>query len=79
MHHSNANVKGTSRGAGNAQGEDKGNNPNAACKHCQREPTMPKGRTKATTPMLCGSIAKGRQCTIAETKGGGNTTRDDEG
>jgi hypothetical protein len=43
------------------------------------ELTMPKGRTKATTPMLRASIAKGSQRTITETEGGGNTTRDDGG
>jgi hypothetical protein len=36
---SNSNVEEASKGAGNAQGEDKGNNANAACKRCQREPT----------------------------------------
>ncbi len=40
---------------------------------------IPKGRTKATIPMLRVSIAKGSQCTMAETEGGGNTTRDDKG
>ncbi len=39
MHHGNADVEGALRGASNAQGEDKGNNANAARKHCQREPT----------------------------------------
>jgi hypothetical protein len=45
------------------------------------EPTTPKERTKATIPMLHASIAKGSQCTMAETEGGGggNTTRDDGG
>jgi hypothetical protein len=39
VHHGNANVEGALRGAGNAQGEDKGNNDNAVRDHCQREPT----------------------------------------
>jgi hypothetical protein len=39
MHHGNINTEGALRGADNAQGEDKGNNANAARKHCQREPT----------------------------------------
>jgi hypothetical protein len=51
------------------------------------EPTTPKGRTKATTPMLRASIAKGSQRTMAETEGGGQhdkrrrrtTTDDDNG
>jgi hypothetical protein len=42
----------------------------------QGEPATPKGRMKATTPMLHASVAKGSQCTMAETEGGGNTTRD---
>ncbi len=36
---SNSNVEGASRGAGNAQGEDKANSANASREHCQREPT----------------------------------------
>ncbi len=35
---SNSDVEGASRGADNAQGEDEGNNANAARKHCQRKP-----------------------------------------
>ncbi len=38
-HHGNANVEGASRGAGDAQGEDKGKNANAVRERCQREPT----------------------------------------
>ncbi len=45
VHHGNANVKEASRGANNAQGEDEGNNANAARKHCQREP-MHNGRDR---------------------------------
>jgi hypothetical protein len=47
----------------------------------QGEPTTPKGRMKATMPTLraSASIAKGSQRTMAETEGGGNTTRDNEG
>jgi hypothetical protein len=45
----------------------------------QGEPATPKGRTKATTPMLCTSIAKGILRTMAETEGGDNMTRDDGG
>jgi hypothetical protein len=45
----------------------------------QGEPMTPKGRTKATMPMLRASVAKGSQLTMAETEGGGNTTRDDGG
>jgi hypothetical protein len=40
---SNSDVKGASRGAGDAQGEDKGNNANAVCKHCHREPGRDRG------------------------------------
>ncbi len=43
------------------------------------EPETPKGRTKATMPMLHASIAKASQRTMAETEGGGNTMRDDGG
>jgi hypothetical protein len=45
MHHGNADVKGASRRADDAQWEDKDNNANAACKHCQREP-MHNGRDR---------------------------------
>jgi hypothetical protein len=45
----------------------------------QGEPTTPKGRTKATMPMLHASIAKGSKNTMAETEGGGNIARDDGG
>jgi hypothetical protein len=45
----------------------------------QGEPATPKGRTKATMPTLHASVAKGSQRTMAETEGGGNTTRDDGG
>jgi hypothetical protein len=45
----------------------------------REEQATPKGRTKATTPMLRMSITKGSQCTMAETEGGGNMTRDDGG
>jgi hypothetical protein len=42
---SNSDVEGASRGAGNTQGEDEGNNANAAHEHCQREP-MHNGRDR---------------------------------
>ncbi len=45
----------------------------------QGELMTPKGRMKATTPKLHASVAKGSQCTIAETERGGNTMRDDGG
>ncbi len=38
-YHGNANVERAVRGANDAKGENEGNSPNAACKHCQREPT----------------------------------------
>jgi hypothetical protein len=44
-HHGDADVKGALRGANNAQGEDEGNNANAACEHCQRE-SMHNGRER---------------------------------
>jgi hypothetical protein len=39
------------------------------------EPAMPKGRTKATMPMLRASVAKGSQRTMAETEGGQHDER----
>ncbi len=45
MHHGNPNIEGASRGANDAQEEDKGNNANSACERCQREP-MHNGRDR---------------------------------
>jgi hypothetical protein len=42
------------------------------------EPAMPKGRTKTTTPTLHASIAKGSQCTMAETEGGATQQKQTE-
>ncbi len=40
---SNCDVEGVSRGAGDAQEEDEGNNANDVRKHCQREPGRDRG------------------------------------
>ncbi len=45
----------------------------------QGEPATPKGRTKATTPTLHASVAKGSQHTMAEAEGGGSMMRDNRG
>jgi hypothetical protein len=39
MHHGNADVEGSLRGVDDAQGEDEGNNANAARERCQGDPT----------------------------------------
>ncbi len=65
-----------------------GNKPaTAMLRGPQGEPATPKGRTKATMPMLRASIVKGSQRTMAEMEGGGQhnerqrryTTDDDNG